>query len=99
MINQSVSILTRGRSSTVYTSGITPITSGFIVLEIEYIPPIPPIEIEQGGGRSGRKIHEYPEEKEKKKIRITLYINNEKYVKEKIVDADVKVSMDNILIE
>ena len=85
MLSRSLTILTRGH---VAKNAVTYITSGYILLieEINY------------GGRSGRRSSDVYE-KEKKKIRITLYINNEKYVKEKIVDADVKILTENISIE
>jgi hypothetical protein len=87
MLSRSSTILTRGH---IAKNAVSYITSGYILI-VEEIPI--PVVIDHGG-RSRESS-----EKEKKKIRITLYINNEKYVKEKIVDKDVKILMENISIE
>jgi len=88
MLSRSCSILTRGH---IAKNAVTYITSGYILVIEE--TPIPTRIIDHGG-----KSRE-SSEKEKKKIRITLYINNEKYIKEKIVNKDVKILMENISIE
>jgi len=92
MFNRSGSILTRGKSSTIFR-GITPFSSGFIIS----IEEIETQEIQLGGrGTTSRKEKN---QKKQKIIRICVYINNEEYCVEKTVDEDIKISAEDILVE
>jgi len=92
MFNRSGSILTRGKSSTIFR-GITPFSSGFIIS----IEEIETQEIQLGGrGTTSRKEKN---QKKQKIIRICVYINKEEYCVEKTVDEDIKISAEDILVE
>lgn len=88
MINSSLSILTRGR----LFSGITPFSSGFILTITEEIISVPNL-----GGKSTSSKKQ--NEQFLKKINVSLYINNEQYKKSIIVKENIKVTIDDILIE
>jgi len=90
MLSRSCSILTRGR---IAKNAITYITSGYVLLIEEIYPPI--INPNQGGKSGYKKQDEY----KKKTIRITLFVNNEKYTQIKSINKDIKVTKDNVLIE
>ena len=91
-INRSGSILTRGKSSTIFR-GITPFSSGFIIS----IEEIETQEIQLGGrGTTSRKEKN---QKKQKIIRICVYINKEEYCVEKTVDEDITITTNDVLIE
>jgi hypothetical protein len=98
MTNRSGSILTRGRSSIFFRSGVAPFTSGFILQITE--TPVPAPIVDDVGGRSGRRS-EYPYEEPKrlKRITVTVYINNKEYSESHIVDENIKIKVNDVLIE
>jgi len=101
-MNRSGSILTRGRASSFFSNGFTPITSGFILrVTEETIPPTPTPDI---GGRSGRRYETTDFQSKRKqealkRITISVYINNEVYSKSMIVDENVSIKAKDVHVE
>ena len=97
MIKLSNTILTRGHATTHYRSGVTPFSAGFILrITEETIPPTPTADT---GGRSPGSGKRKREEKRRKQITISLYINKEVYKETKIIDEDINISANDVLIE
>lgn len=95
MISRSLTILTRGR---VAKNAVTYITSGYIFL-IEEFPPSTNYGYNGGVDFGGRKPKEEQNKKRKKIVRVTVYISNNRYVEEKEVDEDLKISAGDVSIE
>lgn len=96
----AVNIATRGRLA----SGSRLASAGFVaaqiyIEEIVPVPPMPPTVSVPTGGSVGSWRREYKKRKETKTIKVTAFVNGQKFEHFQEVGILAKVSIENVKIE